>query len=134
MKALSSSFLVGFTNLCLLYLVVGISATTNGIHHLWKDAFSPAFAEDVSFPSLHIRRQEGIISTNITQNNTLLEAERILKAAQEEARIRNKYLVEHVRKNKYEFRASPASLEPDNKTGTGVNATVRYLNLYRDVG
>ncbi|KAH9223997.1 pectate lyase superfamily protein-domain-containing protein [Leptodontidium sp. 2 PMI_412] len=55
------------------------------------------------------------------------EAERIVREAQEESRARNTYLVNHVRKNKYElkdFSVSKADSAPDPLTATGVNDTV----------
>ncbi len=122
MKVVTNPILWFTIQILFAFFDLGAVATGNGhTHQLWKDVFSPSYHANV--PSLHIR-QDGRFSTNVTQNSTVLEAERIVKAAQEEARIRNKYLVEHVRKNKYEFRYGSAPTSKDTTTATGVNETV----------
>ncbi len=74
--------------------------------------------------SVHFRRQQDGTATNTTLNSTLLEAEGIVKVAQEEARIRNAQLLSSPRRNKYEFRGGLTYIPKDNSTGTGVNDTV----------
>jgi hypothetical protein len=91
---------------------------------LWAYQVSPA--SDPSAASLHLRRQESLISSaNSTLNNTLTAAEKVVQAAQEEALIRNTYLVETPRRNIYEFRNYYQQVTVDNSTGTGVNTTVK---------
>jgi hypothetical protein len=90
---------------------------------LWEYQVSPASHPRV--PSLHVRRQGNFItSTNGTLDSTLTGAEKIVRAAREETRIRNTYLVEHPRRNIYEFRNYHPDVTVDNSTGTGVNTTV----------
>ncbi|KAL2060471.1 hypothetical protein VTL71DRAFT_9502 [Oculimacula yallundae] len=115
MRAMHSSFLCSYALTIygiLLLFASGVSASEMQIENPhWRD--------------LHIRRSLGSRS-NGTLNSTLFEAERLVELAQEEARIRNEYLVQHVRKNKYEikdFTASPM-VSADLITGTGVNDTV----------
>lgn len=72
----------------------------------------------------HWKRQAN--STLLHGNSTLTEAELIFKAAQEEAAKRNKYIVEHVRRNRYSFGNSlgaPNSSTADSPA-TGINQTV----------
>ena len=77
--------------------------------------------------SLHIRRQDGLITpTHSTSNTTLTAAQKLVKAAQAEALIRNTYLIEHPRRNIYEFRSHPVPNTVDNGTATGVNSAVAH--------
>lgn len=82
------------------------------------------------------RRAVGDILGNGTANGTLLsEAERIVAAAQAEARERNAYLLAHPRRNKYQFlegeaRSGTARIAGDETNlGTGVNSTVAEASV-----
>jgi hypothetical protein len=124
MKLLQSMLLVIILQSPLFDSVAGIGGReiTPNVP-LWAYQVSPA--SDPSAASLHVRRQESLISTNSTLNNTLTAAEKVVQAAQEEALIRNTYLVENPRRNIYEFRNYYQQVTVDNSTGTGVNTTVK---------
>ena len=75
-------------------------------------------------PNLHLRSLETNSTNANSTNSKLLAAERLIKAAQKEARVRNAYLVAHPRFNTYKFRNFAIVPPIDNATGTGNNATV----------
>lgn len=124
MKALRSLFWVITAQSYFLFSQAGaIDNEASPIFQSWGDVLSPASHPDID--SWKARRQIASISSiNGTSNSTLSATERIVKEAQEEARIRNKFLVEHPRKNNYAFRNFPIANNKDNATGTGVNKSV----------
>lgn len=63
-------------------------------------------------------------SNSTNSNSTLLAAEQLIKVAQEEARVRNAYLIAHPRLNTYKFRDFGVVRPIDDTTGTGNNASV----------
>ncbi|KAK3296411.1 pectate lyase superfamily protein-domain-containing protein [Chaetomium fimeti] len=79
-------------------------------------------------PGNRWKRQTSPNVTFSVDDNNSTEAKRIVKAAQAEAAKRNKYLVEHVRRNHYTFTASAkissAGGEVNDTLATGFNNTV----------
>lgn len=118
--------LASFVPIMLRISSIGVTASNHEHETVpWKDTFIYKPLNPEAHQLNHRIVTGGGNAT--ASNGTMGEAERIVREAQEESRARNTYLVNHVRKNKYElkdFSVSKADSAPDPLTATGVNDTV----------
>lgn len=124
MRLFCSTIIVFLTQSILIPAVLGKSGADISIKSpLAIEILGRSPAAHPNGPALHLRRQDSLsTSTNSTSNGTLTEAEKLVKAAQAEALIKNTYLIEHPRKNLHEFHYGVSTT--DDASGTGVNETV----------
>lgn len=116
---------IWFIAACSVLLFAMVVSGAHGDHHRVLHA-----QKRHTQPALGHRWKRQANSTGLHDNNsTLTEAELIVKAAQEEARKRNKYIMEHVRRNRYSFGNQAPDLalvlpETGDSLASGFNQTV----------